>query len=486
MMNIFTALSILLSFFEGDEVWISVSYDGTNYDVHDSRNESDMAYVRYKQVYTDEGWGRIESYLSSDTYSEYAIRSLGFAEGYLTHDSIYNFFMNMKDYYTSKLSAQSSLADVESWTKSNQEYVTNYTQTTDTNFQKHVSMMYALYQGMRDGYNAAIDSGKELSEDDFYLFECMNDLDDVIHSFDEPVSNWTLSDDDNLMKRSHSSAYVKLTPRKNELFFAHNTRSTYSAITRIQKTYHLVTPSNTSMDLFFTSYPGLVSSGDDFFITSHNLAISDSNLLCLNTSLYESMTPSGLPNWLRITAAATLATTAPEFVEYIQYNLTGTYPAQYLVVDYDLIESDSDLKDNGIPANCTMLVETYPLGSASEDVASIINDDNHFAMYTVPHIDSVYELMGYKARVQENDDSSFYWSKDDSSRYNQFGNQKILDLSTAKAAIRYNKYQNDNELRNPYLNDERDAGSAIAARYDLREEEDGAAPNSLGSIDAKV
>ena len=132
-----------------------------------------------------------------------------------------------------------------------------------------------------------------------------------------------------------------------------------------------------------------------------------------------------------------------------------------------------------------MLVETYPGGSQSVDIASKINDDNYFAMYTVPYIDDVYSIMGYQSRLDANSDSEFYWGQDSCSRAEQFEDQKILDVSTAKAAIRYNKLQNDNEIRNP-INDVRDPAAAIASRYDLRKSSDGLTPNILGSIDAKV
>ena len=182
------AFFLLFPLFQANEQWVSVSYDGTSYTIHETKNESDMAYARYKDVYSDEGWGRLECYLTSSTYSENSIRALGYAEGYLTHESIYNYFMNMYDFFATLSDSDSINSNATDWINSNREYVENYMQTQDTDFQKHVGMVYTLYLGMIDGYTAAAGSNN-ISEENFYLLQTFNELDDVIHSFDENITN---------------------------------------------------------------------------------------------------------------------------------------------------------------------------------------------------------------------------------------------------------------------------------------------------------
>lgn len=60
----------------------------------------------------------------------------------------------------------------------------------------------------------------------------------------------------------------------------------------------------------FSSYAGMLVSTDDFYVLGSGLAMVQTSLNVLNTSIYDGLTPQSLLAWQRVRLANVLSTTA--------------------------------------------------------------------------------------------------------------------------------------------------------------------------------
>ena len=98
------------------------------------------------------------------------------------------------------------------------------------------------------------------------------------------------------------SALVKLLPGGEDLLVAHDTWSSYETMLRVQKKYVLnyhMGPGRASADLLpgramsFSSYPGVLTSGDDFYVISSGLVTLETTIGNGNSSLWQYVQPIG-------------------------------------------------------------------------------------------------------------------------------------------------------------------------------------------------
>ena len=74
---------------------------------------------------------------------------------------------------------------------------------------------------------------------------------------------------------SHCSALIKLDDNMADIYAGHTTWSMYSSMLRIYKRYdfNFKNPLVAAKSVVFSSYPGSVSSWDDYYLMSSNLFI---------------------------------------------------------------------------------------------------------------------------------------------------------------------------------------------------------------------
>ena len=75
----------------------------------------------------------------------------------------------------------------------------------------------------------------------------------------------------NVKGADHCSALIKWLPDIGEVYVSHNSWSSYSMMLRVLKKYTLNYQESQAKSISFSSYPGLIFSLDDFYITSQNL-----------------------------------------------------------------------------------------------------------------------------------------------------------------------------------------------------------------------
>ena len=145
--------------------------------------------------------------------------------------------------------------------------------------------------------------------------------------------------------------------------------------------------------IFFLS--GLPFSGDDWFITSHKLMITETTNEIFNMTLYQYLTSSTVPYWIRVQVAND-ATTAPEWHQLFGKYNNGGYNNQWMVIDYKLFTPGSSLKPN------TFVVgEQAPGLYHVEDQSAYLQSNGYWGSYNVPFYPSVWAYSGYAPMYQK-------------------------------------------------------------------------------------
>ena len=97
----------------------------------------------------------------------------------------------------------------------------------------------------------------------------------------------------------HCFALVRLLPNSTDLYVSHDTWNTYQFMLKILKKYKMPlrkVPKGEAIpgiDMSFSSYPGVIYSGDDFNITSSGLTVLETTIGNSNPELWKFVKPHG-------------------------------------------------------------------------------------------------------------------------------------------------------------------------------------------------
>ena len=144
------------------------------------------------------------------------------------------------------------------------------------------------------------------------------------------------------------SALVKLAPNNADLFFTHDTWLTYQMMLRVYKRYDLpfhLTPSQQTAvpaaNQSFSSYPGILMSGDDFYMLSSGLATMETTNGNMNSDLWKFVVPESVMEGVRSVVANRLALTAEDWCQIFEVYNSGTYNNQWMIADYNKFQPES-------------------------------------------------------------------------------------------------------------------------------------------------
>lgn len=425
------------------------------------------AQVIFNASLYDQGWDYLQvSPAAPGDLNNYYVG--GFGEGYVTHQRI-DLVYNSQGPFNLTPAA-------ETWFQEHLMYMQTQSQLQNSSFWVQVGNLFALMQGIADGYSArAAELGsRTLSMTDIFRLNFAVEAPDVETATGggdgssmlrrrrkqkQPSSDKSSSQ--NIFPDQHCSALVAVTP--NDIFFSHDTWDAYIGTIRMYKTYTMPEAS-----ISYSGMAGMISSGDDWYITSNNLAVQETTNDVFNSTLYELYTvPHTVSEFLRVMTATYLATSAPEWVQLFQYNNSGTYCNQWMVLDYNLYEAGT--MGASLPDNLLWVAEQIPGNVTSADVTDHLRNDGFWSSYNTPYFTNIFDLSGYPALVEE---FGPFFSYANTSRAEIFRRNytNVTDLPSMQALMRYNNWQNDplstipdctvcDPARSPML--------AIASRGDL-------------------
>lgn len=115
-----------------------------------------------------------------------------------------------------------------------------------------------------------------------------------------------------------------------DLYVGHSTWDDYSEMLRVYKVYNFEFFNNKelkSAHMTFSSYPGTISSTDDFYVMNGALVITETTLEILNENSYSLVARDDkyVPDYMRIIINNRLAHTAADWVKWLKFVNTGTY-----------------------------------------------------------------------------------------------------------------------------------------------------------------
>lgn len=255
----------------------------------------------------------------------------GFIEGQLTASRIFEASINTR----CQLSCDGNIPDnLRQFVAANEEWLLSNVASNPTDSRwMMMGSIYQQYQGLIAGYRAS-DFGKAnpLNDDlSFWVINSLGDMFEILPSLDASLrpdyENMSLDKvREELVKRGHCSALVKISDDLSEVYAGHSSWFIYSSMLRIYKHYSfpLSNPGMAAVDVSFSSYPGTLSSLDDFYLMSSGLAMLQTTNGVVTTSLYDQIKPQALLAWYRVRAANMLAHSGLEWGEVIDFHNSGT------------------------------------------------------------------------------------------------------------------------------------------------------------------
>eukprot|EP00455_Lapot_gusevi_P009288 TRINITY_DN1414_c0_g1_i7.p1 TRINITY_DN1414_c0_g1~~TRINITY_DN1414_c0_g1_i7.p1 ORF type:complete len:463 (+),score=173.85 TRINITY_DN1414_c0_g1_i7:295-1683(+) len=304
----------------------------------------------------------------------------------------------------------------------------------------HISLMLAQLDGLLAGYNSV--SPSKMILDDVLLLQV--DADSVELERLKPEKKTSEMSHLELIEffsSSRCSLLIKWTG--DDLLLGHTTWADYSELLRTWKSFnlkfrHVPLAANVAS---FSSYPGFLTSSDDFYVLSSKLVISETTVNVLDESLLENIRPtSGVLGWLRSMVANRMAHTAAEWLDIFSKYSMGTMNSQWFVLDYSKFKAGLEK----LEPNTITLLEQAPGRIETKDLSEHLSATRYVASYNTPMLTSIRHILGYDLLTQRIGDEFSYR---DCARAKLFRRlqSEVKDVASLKTLMRRNRYMSDVE-----------------------------------------
>ena len=127
-----------------------------------------------------------------------------------------------------------------------------------------------------------------------------------------------------------------------------------------------------TIETTFSSYPGFISSSDDYYVTNNGLMVTETTLEVIDINLYNSAKKEDtfIPNSFRINSATFFSRTAEEWVNNFSFFNSGTYSSQWMVLDYNVFEKAKRV--NAQKEKLLYVLEQTPNSIITHDVSEYL------------------------------------------------------------------------------------------------------------------
>lgn len=465
--------------------------------------EDYLAQGTYHEQIEQVGWSSLMMRTSKDQQVDDGVKmyAAGAVEGFLTARRIVDFHHNSRALLDQNPDNQQRFPTLQQSLKRTVEGLMRMSDDADQpasslNGQARLALLQTW--GVRDGYAlAAGSSAASLSMPDMFLLNSDGVVDELMTALGGPSSDAAAlvqkkSQRQHLRGLStggvrkhkqsgHCTGVVHLKEDNSELYFGHTTWESFSEMTRIWKVYDFPLQGVSANKISFSSYPGCISSTDDYYLMDSGLAITETTLSIPRRQQYPSS--QSIPDFIRIMAANRLSSTAEDWVRNMVDSATGTYSSQWMVMDYKKFQAGQELPDGAF-----YVLEQVPATSHYEDMSGRLRDQHFWASYDRAYFDDVRATTGDDAMQQRegNQPEAELFSKDHTPRAQIVRQTEsgITSLDAMRAEMTRNKGSNE-PVDQPRL---QVPSYAISARSDLADSEghinkDGS-PD--GGVDAKI
>ncbi|XP_030316191.1 putative phospholipase B-like 2 isoform X1 [Calypte anna] len=414
------------------------------------------------------GWAFLEVTTNSSYNDSLQAYAAGLAEAAVSEQLMYMHWMNTMVGYCGPFKYESEYCEkLRSYLETNLAWMEEQMeQGQDPEYWHQVHLALLQLKGLEDSYNGRLDfpwSGFTLTPFGFLLLQLGGDLEDLESALNRSSPQRALGS-------GSCSALLKLLPGHQDLLVAHDTWNSYQSMLRIIKKYTL--PFRTSAGgnsqipgstQVFSSYPGTIFSGDDFYILSSGLVALETTIGNNNPALWKYVDPRGsVLEWLRNIVANRLARSGAEWATIFRQFNSGTYNNQWMVVDYNVFTPGRVSPPQGL----LTVLEQIPGLVVVADRTELLYQQGYWASYNLPYFEEIFNTSGTLELVKKYGD---WFSYDKNPRAQIFRRNQTLvhDLDSMIRLMRSNNYLQDPLSRCRGCDPPQNAENAISARSDL-------------------
>jgi hypothetical protein len=480
----------------------------------------------YQRTRHETGWDKmnIKTFAGANPLIQCWIA--GFMEGVLSSDEIWYYYQNIHVFFRRKPHLIDELKNFYSTIDAKLKMVINteafqklkdLDSENQTQHWAYITCLHSQIEGLHEGYNSIADPDKQLTLSDFYFINSEGNFNDLktfleINKMDiKPDSKFDTKEnlkgvygtDDieqiwkKLIRKGHCSALVKLVNQPDgtfDMISGHNTWSEYCEMMRTLKLMEWAFEGEEKNQILgmkprsinYSSYPGVLFSGDDFYEIDSKLVILQTTLSTLDKFLYKNVIDVNkyIPEFMRIMITNFISETGSDWANNYKSYHNHLYITQWVVLDYKVLEqinkertSNNFLKKTKYKG-LVNLVEEIPGSILSRDITDIVLRDTYFGSFNLSYFKKHQKILGLKNFAHRD-----FTSKSYNPRYYilhklQKNVKNLIDFSHL---IQYNGFR---KKREDFPNDPSytDPGNGISARNDIND----SSKSYQGGIDFKI
>lgn len=452
-----------------------------------------VAWANLTNAIRDTGWAYLDLGTNGSYNDSLQAYAAGVVEASVSEELIYMHWMNSMVNYCGPFEYEVSYCEkLKSFLEANLEWMQREMELNqDSPYWHQVRLTLLQLKGLEDSYEGHLTfpTGKfTIKPLGFLLLQIAGDLEDL-----EPALNKTKTKAS--LGSGSCSALIKLLPGGRDLLVAHNTWNSYQNMLRIIKKYRLQFregpreehPLIAGNNLVFSSYPGTIFSGDDFYILGSGLVTLETTIGNKNPALWKYVQPQGcVLEWIRNVVANRLAVDGATWAEVFKRFNSGTYNNQWMIVDYKAFIP----KERSAGSRVLTILEQIPGMVVVADKTAELYKTTYWASYNIPFFETVFNASGLQALVAQYGDW-FSYAKNPRAQIFRRDQSLVEDLDSMVHLMRYNDFLHDPLSLCEACTPKPNAENAISARSDLNPA-NGSYPfqalhqRAHGGIDVKV
>lgn len=440
------------------------------------------------------GFGSLTVKTSAASSAAQQTFGAGCVEGALTSDAIWQHHANMESWLIRQFPDSGGVipAIYQQFFESQDSYARANAASNSSQPWAALGLVLAQFDGLAAGYAATAPPSNALSTWSLQQLSAIGDFLDLIPALQphsEAARPWRWWDNQtvgevlsNIAARSHCSGLIKMTANFSDVFFGHSAWFTFVSTHRLYKHYDfaLTDAAYVGRRVSFSSYPGALSSIDDFLtVWSSGLVVIETTNSVLNASLWDLITPQSLWAWQRVRVASLLAVDGMSWGALLAWQNSGTYNNAYSILRTTGWTAGSPLTDGTL-----VLAEQIPGKVVYGDVSQTLAGAGFFAMFNVPYWREIYDASGYPQVVAhftqagvplaQQAISGLDWQLAPRAQIFRARQGSVVDMPSFTALMRYNDFKNDPLSQGSPWN-------AICSRGDLS-----SSPSPDGCYDTKA
>jgi hypothetical protein len=222
---------------------------------------------------------------------------------------------------------------------------------------------------MFEGYSEAVrlhgNSSMVLTFEEFWLIPYVFDLGDVNKLY--PGPEYTPQPP---VANQHCSFLLKLI--EDDLLIGHTTWSTYTSMIRVYKIFNFgyTNPAVKNHMVAYSTQPGTLESGDDFYILDNNKFVAETSLECYNSDAINFLHWESVPYFLRVNVANLAFDTQENWMRHYFSYRSGTYNNQWLIIDFNnYLNNKNSLSE---AKNIVWIIEELYYMTSAQDVTQTL------------------------------------------------------------------------------------------------------------------